>query len=160
MFSTNARSLWLRLWAPAVALLSVFAGESIAQSMSAAVTRNQQQVNPTPLEVYAFHSPQRAGAVPTMSLGVRYQLSERHVVFANASGVRGAMGMRDMHDLHDRGADPSAPDVTTKLGFEWKPAKATLGLERGAIGLQLDSGYRLSLRTRRGGAALYLRGKF
>jgi hypothetical protein len=154
MFATNSPSLLLRLSAPVVALLSVGVGDSMAQSLGEAGTRIHEQGLTPPVEVFAFQSSQRLGAMPTMNVGVRYRLSEQHLVFANASGIHGASGTREP------GADPFADDVRTKLGVEWKPAKSALGLERGAIGLQLDSGYRLSLRTKRGGAALYLRGKF
>ncbi len=42
----------------------------------------------------------------------------------------------------------------------WKTTQRRLGLDRGSFALQLDSGYRLSLRPRRGGLALTLRGSF
>ena len=154
MFTPNINSLPLRLCAPVVVLLSMWAGESLAQSYSATGLPNQEQAASPPLEVFAFQNSQRVGAAPTMNLGVRYRVSEQHVVFANASGVRGANSLREFS------TDPLAPGGETKLGVEWKPAKSTLGLEHGAIGLQLDSGYRLSLRTRSGGAGVYLRGKF
>lgn len=154
MFTPNVNSLPVRLGAPVVVLLAMWAGESLAQSFSATGLQNHEQSSAPPLEVFAFPNSQRVGAAPTMNLGVRYRVSEQHVVFANASGVRGANSLRDFS------TDPLAPGGETKLGVEWKPAKSALGLERGAIGLQLDSGYRLSLRTRRGGAAIYLRGKF
>jgi len=154
MFNPNANSLPLRLCAPVMVLLSVCTSASMAQSFSATGIPNHEQANSLPLEVFAFPNSQRVGAAPTMNLGVRYHVSEHHVVFANASGVRGANSLRDFS------TDPLAPGGETKLGVEWKPAKSTLGLEHGAIGLQLDSGYRLSLRTRRGGAGVYLRGKF
>ena len=48
----------------------------------------------------------------------------------------------------------------TKLGVEWRPSKSTLGLEQGALGMQLESGYRLSLKVRRGSPSLYLRSQF
>ena len=88
------------------------------------------------------------GAVPTVSIGMRYRMSEQHLLFADASGARGL------------GVDPSATLVTTKVGLEWKPARSRLGLEHGALGMQLDSGMRLSLKSRRGGPALYLRNTF
>jgi hypothetical protein len=154
MFSANTLSLLLRLSAPGFALLWVCMDPSMAQSLGAAGTRIHEEGLTPPVEVFAFQSSERVGAAPAMNLGVRYHLSEQHVVFANASGVRGAVRMREPD------VDPWTSNGTTKLGVEWKPAKLALGLERGAIGLQLDSGYRLSLRTKRGGAALYLRGKF
>lgn len=88
------------------------------------------------------------GAVPTVSIGMRYRMSAQHLLFADASGARGL------------GGDPAATQVTTKLGLEWKPARSSLGFERGALGMQLDSGMRLSLKSRRGGPALYLRNTF
>lgn len=89
-----------------------------------------------------------AGAVPTVSIGMRYRMSPQHLLYADASRVRGL------------GLDPTATVVSTKLGVEWKPARSTLGFEHGAIGMQLDSGFRLSLKSRRGGPALYLRNSF
>jgi hypothetical protein len=88
------------------------------------------------------------GAVPTLTLGLRYRMTNTHMVFADATGVRGL------------GADPALASYMTKVGVEWKPARSSLGLEHGAVGLHLDSGYRLSLKPRRGGAALYLRSQF
>lgn len=84
----------------------------------------------------------------TVTLGVRYRFTSRSAVYADASGVRGL------------GLDTGAGYVNTKLGVEWKPAKPRYGLEKGAFGMQLDSGYKLTLRPRRGGLALYLRGQF
>jgi hypothetical protein len=89
-----------------------------------------------------------AGAVPSVSIGMRYRISDRHLLFADAAAARGL------------GADPAVTYVSTKLGVEWKPARSTLGFEHGAIGMQLDSGFRLSLKSRRGGPALYLRNSF
>jgi hypothetical protein len=88
------------------------------------------------------------GAVPTVTVGMRYRMSNEHSVFADASGARGL------------GAEAAGAYYNTKVGMEWKPAKSRLGLERGAIGLQFDSGYRLSLRARSGGLAVYLRNTF
>jgi hypothetical protein len=88
------------------------------------------------------------GAVPAVSLGVRYSVSSEHAVFADASRARSL------------GAGPPRTYVGTKVGVEWKPAKSTLGLEQGAFGMQLESGYKLSLKVRHGGPSVYLRGKF
>jgi hypothetical protein len=88
------------------------------------------------------------GALPTVTLGVRYHLTDRHLFFADASRARGL------------GADPGADYVSAKVGLEWRPARSTMGFEQGALGMQLDSGYQLSLKARRGGPALYLRGRF
>ncbi len=51
-------------------------------------------------------------------------------------------------------------DMGTRVGLEWMPAKSNFGLAQGALGLQLESGYRLSLKLRRGGPTVYLRGQF
>lgn len=88
------------------------------------------------------------GALPTVSVGMRYRMTQESTIYADASGVRGL------------GADTSANYVATKIGMEWKPAKRALGFDHGAIGVQLDSGYRLSLKPRHGGLGLYLRGQF
>jgi hypothetical protein len=88
------------------------------------------------------------GALPTMTVGVRYRLTDQHLLFADASRARGL------------GADPAGDVVSTQVGLEWRPARSTLGFEQGALGMQLDSGYHLSLKARRGGPALYLRGRF
>src|SRR6187399_12364 len=109
MFTPNVNSLPVRLGAPVVVLLSMWAGESLAQSYSATGLPNQEQAASSPLEVFAFQNSQRVGAAPTMNLGVRYRVSEQHVVFANASGVRGANSLREFS------TDPLAPGGETKL---------------------------------------------
>ena len=88
------------------------------------------------------------GAVPTVTLGVRYRLTDQHLLYVDASRARGL------------GADPAADVVSTQVGLEWRPATSALGFEHGALGMQLDSGYRLSLKARGGRPALYLRGQF
>ena len=89
-----------------------------------------------------------SGASPTVSVGLRYRMTTRSAVYADASGV------------HGLGADPSANYVNTKVGMEWKPAKQTFGVDHGAIGMHFDSGYRLSVKARHGGLGVYLRGDF
>lgn len=88
------------------------------------------------------------GASPTLSVGVRYRVTSRSAVYADASGA------------HGLGVDQPANYVNTKVGMEWKPAKNTFGFEHGAIGMHFDSGYHLSVKARRGGLGLYLRGQF
>lgn len=88
------------------------------------------------------------GAVPLVTVGMRYRLSSQHLLYADASGARGL------------GDDSASRFFSTRAGLEWKPSRSTLAFEHGAIGLRLDSGYRLSLKPRRGGLALYLRGAF
>ncbi|RQP22956.1 hypothetical protein DZC73_17655 [Albitalea terrae] len=89
-----------------------------------------------------------SGAAPSVSVGLRYHVTKESTVYADASGVRGL------------GAEASGNYVNTKVGMEWKPAQRTLGFEHGALGMQLDSGYRLALKPSHGGLGLYLRGKF
>jgi hypothetical protein len=86
--------------------------------------------------------------VPTVSVGLRYRVSPQSSIYADASGARG-------WDPHI-----DAAHFNTRVGLEWKPAKSRFGFEHRSLGLQLDSGYRLSFRARSGGLAIYLRGKF
>ena len=86
--------------------------------------------------------------LPTVSVGMRVLMPGRSALYADASG---AMGLSP---------DTTTGLVRTKVGLEWKPAKSRLGLEEGRIGIQFDSGYRVSFRVRRGGLGVYLRGQF
>jgi hypothetical protein len=88
------------------------------------------------------------GAMPAITLGLRYRLSAEHALYADAARVRGL------------GARPAAIDYGAEVGVEWRPAKPTFGFEHGALGLQLASGSKLSLKLRRGGPSLYLRSQF
>lgn len=83
-----------------------------------------------------------------VTVGLRLQLSDRSTIYADTSATQGP------------GRDPAAAYYTTRGGVEWKTRKSRLGFDRGSVAMQLDSGYRLSLRTRRGGVALVLRGSF
>jgi hypothetical protein len=56
--------------------------------------------------------------------------------------------------------DPALVYHPDKVGLEWQPARSTIGLDHGALGLSLDSGYKLSIKSRRGGPMVYVRGKF
>jgi hypothetical protein len=89
-----------------------------------------------------------AGLVPTVTLGLRLRVSPESALYADASSARGL--------ALERGAD----FYNAKVGMEWKPAKSRLGLEHGSLGIQFDSGYRMSLRARHGGLGVYLRSKF
>jgi hypothetical protein len=89
-----------------------------------------------------------AGAPAGASLDLRYRVTERHHLFADVAPVHGF-----------EGAGAIAP-VSARVGVEWQPAKSTLGLEHGAIGMQLDSGARVSLKARHGGPMLYVRNRF
>ena len=55
---------------------------------------------------------------------------------------------------------PLNDERTAQLGLEWQPTRSTLGFEPGALGLQLNTGYRLSLKARHGAPVLYLRTTF
>ena len=70
-------------------------------------------------------------------------------VYADASGARRVS------------SDVRTDLYNTKLGMEWTTKKpSALGFEKGALGLQFDSGLRMSLRVRRGGIGMYLRSQF
>lgn len=85
---------------------------------------------------------------PTVSFGWRYRLDGQTAVYADATSAR-------------RLAADAMPDLyAAKVGMEWKPATSRLGFEHRAVGLQLQSGYRMSLRVRGGGLGVYFRGKF
>ncbi|HJV95811.1 MAG TPA: hypothetical protein VJ608_07230 [Albitalea sp.] len=88
------------------------------------------------------------GSVPTVTVGVRYRMSNESAVYADASGAQGL------------GNDGTARYVNAKLGMEWTTVKPKLGFENGALGIHFDSGYRMTLRARHGGIGAYLRGKF
>ena len=88
------------------------------------------------------------GAAPTVSLGMRYRVSMRSAVYADASGVLGLQ------------PDPHAGYVNTKVGLEWQPARSRFGFDHGRIGVHFDSGYRLSFRVKRNELGVYLRGQF
>jgi hypothetical protein len=88
------------------------------------------------------------GSAPTVSVALRMRMTRESAVYADATG---AMGL---------GPDPDAGYVNTKVGVEWQPAKSRFGFEGGRLALQLDSGYKISLRARKGGIGLYLRGQF
>lgn len=83
---------------------------------------------------------------PALTVGVRLAVAERAMMYADASGASGW----------------EAPRYNTRVGMEFKSASNSrgLGFDRGAIGFQLDSGYRLQMRPRKGGLAIYLRGQF
>jgi hypothetical protein len=81
---------------------------------------------------------------PIVIVGWRWAVGERSLLYADASGMR-----RYGDDL-----------VQAKVGVEWKPRTSALGFERGALGIRFDSGYRMSLRAKRGGLGVYLRSQF
>ncbi len=92
-----------------------------------------------------------ASAAPVVSVAMRYRVSEQAAVFADASLAHALAGTQGAGDY-----------ANAKVGVEWKGAESRLGFERGRLGLgmQLDSGYRMSLRIRKSGLGVYLRGSF
>jgi hypothetical protein len=88
-----------------------------------------------------------SGTRPTVSVGMRYRMTRHSAVFADASGV------------HAWSPDTGGY-LRAKVGMEWKPASSRLGFDRGMLGMQFDSGYRLSFKARRDGLRIYLRGQF
>ena len=91
---------------------------------------------------------------PAVTVGVRVDVAPRTTMYADASGTA----------VWNTANDPNAQGAlyNTRVGMEFKSAGAArgLGFDRGAIGMQLDSGYRLQMKPRRGGLAVYLRGQF
>lgn len=88
-----------------------------------------------------------AWGTSTLVVGWRWSMGERSLLYADATGAR---------------APGWGPDLyQTRVGVEWKTRSAPLGFERGALlGVRFDSGYRMTLRPRRGGLGIYLRGQF
>lgn len=96
-----------------------------------------------------------ANPSPAVTVGVQLDLAPRATMFADASSAA---------VWRSAGNEPAAPAAlyNTRVGMEFKSASKSrgLGFDRGAIGMQLDSGYRLQMKPRRGGLAVYLRGQF
>lgn len=90
-----------------------------------------------------------AYASSVLTLGWRYQLNDRSMLFADASGER-------------RFSAEGVDRYSTKVGVHWKSKSSRFGLEKGSrsLGLQLDSNYRMALKLRRNGAILSVRGQF
>lgn len=88
------------------------------------------------------------GAVPIVSFGVRYRLSDQQLLFADAYRARSL------------GTHPATAFFTTHIGMAWTPSRSKFGFERGTFGLRLDSGFRLSFKVRHGKPVLYLRAQF
>ena len=90
-----------------------------------------------------------AHSAATVTVGVRYQVGDHSTLYADALGARRSY------------ADSRSELYGTKVGMEWKDkATSRFGFEKGALGVRFDSGLRMSLRARKGGVGLYLRGQF
>lgn len=89
-----------------------------------------------------------AGSVPTLTVGMRYRVTNESALYADASGARGL------------GADINSQYVNAKVGMEWKPARSRFGFDQGSLGIHFDSGYHLTLRSRHGGLGVYLRNQW
>lgn len=101
-----------------------------------------------PLPVGAGGPPSLRATRPTVSFGWRYRVDGQTALYADATSAR-------------RLATDAMPDLyAAKVGMEWKPATSRFGFENRSIGLQLQSGYRMSLRFKGGGLGVYFRGKF
>jgi hypothetical protein len=87
-------------------------------------------------------------ALPTVTVGVRYAISGETAVYADATSAR------------DLIANAAPGLYNTKVGMEWQPAKSRFGFEGRSLGIQLQSGYRMSLRIKSGGLGIYFRGNF
>ena len=103
----------------------------------------------SPAESGTAAQPTLSYAGSTLTLGLRYRLNERSTVYADASGARPVAQGVAGGDLY-----------STKVGVEFAGARSRLGFDKGALGMQLDSGYRMSLRVKHGGFGIYVRGKF
>lgn len=87
-----------------------------------------------------------AGSLPIRTLGFRYRLSEEHLLLADSATVRGSAAV--------------FPQSTRSVGVQWTPSGNQLGLESGAVGFQLDSGYKLSLKASAKKLTLMMRKRF
>lgn len=87
-------------------------------------------------------------ALPTVTVGVRYAVSGETAVYADATSAR------------DLIANAAPGLYNTKVGLEWQPAKSRFGFEGRSLGIQLESGYRMSFRLKSGGLGIYFRGNF
>lgn len=104
---------------------------------------------------YLVPSPDASGApaftpgASVLTLGWRYQVNARSTVFADASGQRA---------FNEEGADR----YSTKVGVEWKASSSRFGLDGAArsLAFRLDSGYRMSVKVRRNGLGVYVKGQF
>lgn len=101
-----------------------------------------------PLPPGAGGPPSLRAARATVTLGWRYRLDGHTAVYADATSAR-HLAADAMPDLY-----------ATKVGMEWKPASSRFGFENRALGFQLQSGYRMSLRVKGGGLGVYFRGNF
>ena len=87
-------------------------------------------------------------ALPTVTVGVRYAVSGETAVYADAISARDLIAS-------------SAPGLyNTKVGMAWQPAKSRFGFEGRSLGIELQSGYRMSFRAKSGGLGIYFRGNF
>jgi len=120
-----------------VLLLAIAIGPVSAQGLAARAAR-----------VTSEAAPSLAGGPAGASLDLRYRIAGRYHLFADAAPVRGFL------------ATGAAAPFTVRVGMDWQPSKSMLGLEHGAVGMQLDSGARVSLKVRRGGPMVYLRNRF
>lgn len=89
-----------------------------------------------------------SAAMPPLSLIVRHRVPVEQTMAVDAFGAARPV------------VDPAGVYHPDKVGLEWMPARSTIGLDHGALGLSLDSGYKLSIKSRRGGPMVYVRGKF
>jgi len=87
-------------------------------------------------------------SLPTVTVGVRYAVSGETAVYADATSAR------------DLIANAAPGLYNTKVGMEWQPAKSRFGFEGRSLGIQLQSGYRMSLRVKSGGLGISFRGNF
>ena len=83
---------------------------------------------------------------PVLTLGWRWRLGTT-TVYADTSA--GYFAARD-----------GLQQDFARNGVPWKVTQSRMGLDQGSFAVQFDSGYRMSLRPRRGGLAIMVRGTF
>lgn len=88
------------------------------------------------------------GNMPMLTLGWRYRTASNSTFFVDAAGARSFSAV------------DAGNYVNTKVGAEWQVSKSKFGFDRGNLGLSLDSGYRMTVKVRRSGIGIYVRGKF
>lgn len=88
---------------------------------------------------------------PVLTLGWRMRLGSATLYADTSTAPMLAQGVAQGDALQKRVLGGGEP---------WKTTQSRLGLDRGSFSLQLESGYRLSLRPRRGGLSVVLRGTF
>lgn len=146
-------------------------GLLLACSVAALAQVSAQRVMERDTALPAGRSDDGVAVMPYQVTAQRSRALARELASTHASGRDGESSSVSGRAWRTQGRAEAYPGIAlavaaadarygTKLGVEWRPSKSTLGLEQGALGMQLESGYRLSLKVRRGSPSLYLRSQF